>query len=70
MSDKPLKNECAVFFSCQNIQSCVYRKGVKGQNCKYHSGGVLCYSTVAQANAMVLALKDMGFEVELKGGKP
>lgn len=76
-SDKPLPNCLELKFYCRwrlaQKSDCVYwKKGLKcidSYYCKY-SGECGCTSAVAQTNAMVLALKDMGFEVKLtaKGG--
>lgn len=77
MSDKPKESVCEVLFDCDHTRSksCAYYVEPKPFDamrhhkcCEYEADGH-CYSSVAQTNAMVLALKDMGFEVELKGGK-
>lgn len=76
-AEKPKENKCKIVASCFHLENdrCVYASNKNGTRCKYakgkHIDGYLapCQSKQAQINAMVLALKDMGFEVELKGGK-
>lgn len=67
MSDKPKKNMCRLDFKCSKnpCNLCVYY----GKKYCASSGSITtktCKSLVAQTNAMVLALQDMGFDVTLK----
>jgi len=74
-ADKPLPNKCELNYMCGVVYGdtdCVYFRPQKKYPlyCKHdHNRAGRCYSLVAQTNAMVLALQDMGFEVQLKGGK-
>jgi hypothetical protein len=79
MSDKPLGNHIDVMFVCRDRKhksECAYHSKDGDDICQYDSYEDIedvwvRNSKVAQTNAMVLALKDMGFEVTLtaKGGK-
>ena len=71
--EKLKENKCAVVLVCrEEKKDCVYFKPTKEhRHCKYYdweSCNSDCKSAVAQVNAMVLALQDMGFDVTLKGG--
>lgn len=68
MSDKPKKNRCKQESFCEmERRNCVYfkKRGVgEGYGCLYDIAGA-CTSLVAQTNAMVLALQELGFDVTL-----
>ena len=66
MNGELLPNQCTVHFVC-NVslpnRSCVYRKG---DNCWYNDC-LVCNSSVACVNAMVIELKKMGVDLILTG---
>ena len=54
------ENRCRIKFECLDWCDCVYRKGYR---CNYMiTPSFECTSKVAQANAMVLEMKEMGIE--------
>jgi len=62
------ENRCKIKFECSDWCGCVYFKKAKKPNsagnheCHYSIYNYTCTSKVAQANAMVLKMKEMGIE--------
>ena len=60
MSEELKPNQCTIHFVCDGSlpnRPCVYRKG---DNCWYNDC-LVCNSSVARVNAMVIELKRLGF---------
>lgn len=70
-------NKCSVSFRCNDskIDKCVLKmqsnktfKGERSKTCKFLTG-LICNSSVAKTNVMVLELKKMGVIAKLEGSK-
>lgn len=65
MEENPMGNRCKIVFECWDTEQdrCVYKRGKK-YDCYHLKFPIICKSSVAKVNAMVMEMKRMGVEFD------